>query len=207
MSSNDEMITFSTSDDPPINLKASRSTLVADSTVFRDMLSSPALASDNPSIPVSETAEELGVFLDALANEEELVQNNLHSYRTQLEAQWLALARLSDSVTVRRLVERHIWSVNILVPCGCDRADCSRREKVAKDERSGFAFSLAVNLRSNVLITATVTQITVLQDSKIDKLKVDQIWKDRIVSTDRKLTRAQTKTARIHSGTGNRGEL
>ncbi|GAA5848821.1 hypothetical protein JCM9279_002955 [Rhodotorula babjevae] len=64
----DDLITLRTSDDPPIELKAARSVLVAGSKVFSDMLSLPqsTTTSKDGAIDVAETESELSPFLRLL---------------------------------------------------------------------------------------------------------------------------------------------
>jgi len=103
-------ITFSTSDDPPQLLTISRSSLVAGSTVFRDMLSLPSQDSSSP-IPLTETAKELKPLLLALEGDEDAfkkVMQNAWSSRRDWQT-FAVLADKYDIASARRRIETQIW--------------------------------------------------------------------------------------------------
>ncbi|GAA5936048.1 hypothetical protein JCM3775_003566 [Rhodotorula graminis] len=106
----DDLITLRTSDDPPVELKAARSVLVAGSKVFSDMLSLPqrTTTSEDGAIDVAETDSELSPFLRLL--------NLSHDEGNPLEElkvdDWPVVARLADkydSATVKGLALGMYW--------------------------------------------------------------------------------------------------
>lgn len=108
-------INLSTSDDPPVVLSVSRIALIANSRVFADML---AVGNDSEalddSIPLSETEEELEVFVHILEGRDEEAQQTLRRYS---EGQWEKLANLADKydcMVVRKVVETKIWFVGLM---------------------------------------------------------------------------------------------
>ena len=113
MSLQDDKVTFCTSDDPPVKITASRITLIANSTVFRDMFSLPDTSTKEEPIHLSETEEEFQLFLSAMDGDEE-VRKRLDQVgeEEEYEARWIALTKLADkydSLSVRRFVEVRIW--------------------------------------------------------------------------------------------------
>jgi hypothetical protein len=103
------LITLTTSDIPPISLTIRRSSLVANSTVFDDLLSLPTSTKDGSAkgpIAVTETEKELEQFLDVVGGKEDVELD---------EIGWESLARLGDkydSSAVRREVKARILYVS-----------------------------------------------------------------------------------------------
>jgi hypothetical protein len=109
----DAQITFSTSDVPPQLLKASKATLSANSTVFRDMFSLPNASPDEP-VWISETKRHMQIFLALLHNDEASIPNDLteDEDNPSYEERYIELARMADKydcLTIRRLIEAEIW--------------------------------------------------------------------------------------------------
>jgi hypothetical protein len=104
-----DLITLTTSDTPPISLTIRRSSLVANSTVFDDLLSLPTSSeygSAEASLAVTETEKELKPFLNVIGGEEDIQLD---------EIGWESLAKLGDkydSSAVRREVKARILYVS-----------------------------------------------------------------------------------------------
>ncbi|KAJ8294439.1 hypothetical protein OF846_002289 [Rhodotorula toruloides] len=98
-----------TSDDPPVNLTASRTTLTVQSRVFRDLLAMPSSASSEPAqLMLAETEAEIQPFLSVLSGEE----GDDASWCKLDDAGWLSLAKLADkydSPIVRHVVRIQVW--------------------------------------------------------------------------------------------------
>lgn len=106
----DDLITLRTSDDPPVELKAARSVLVAGSKVFSNMLSLPqsTTTTQDGAIDVAETQSELSPFLRLL--------NITHDEGKPLKElqvdDWPVVARLADkydSAAVQGLALGMYW--------------------------------------------------------------------------------------------------
>mgnify|MGYP000061778969 CR=1 FL=1 len=89
----DGTITIRTSDDPPVELKASRLALAANSRVFADMPSLPAVKDgSDSSIDVAETEAELSPFLHLL----DISHDEGDPVKELAVEDWPVAARLAD---------------------------------------------------------------------------------------------------------------
>ncbi|TNY19943.1 hypothetical protein DMC30DRAFT_399052 [Rhodotorula diobovata] len=88
----DAYIVIRTSDDPPVELKASRAVLSVGSKVFADLLSIPRKSGSESSVDVAETAQELKPFLCLLDSSRDK-GNPLEELRAD---DWAVVARLAD---------------------------------------------------------------------------------------------------------------
>ncbi|GAA5964308.1 hypothetical protein JCM3765_006452 [Sporobolomyces pararoseus] len=166
-----DKVTFSTSDDPPVEITASKFTLIANSTVFRDMFSLPNTSASGEPIPVAEKEEEFQLFIDAMDRDEEVRKRLDEAGEDEdYKARWIALAKLADkydSLSVRRFVEIKIW------------------KEIAHNGQSGdgFGFTLAVQINSKALIEAAAPHAMRLPDPEIDELQVAQVWKSALIAS------------------------
>ena len=108
----DPQITLTTSDIPAISHTISRSALVAQSTVFADMLSLDLKSEDgDTSIPLTEKASEVSTMITLLESTEDVREGTLK----QLTCEgWISLARMADKYdcwSLRKLVEANAWYV------------------------------------------------------------------------------------------------
>ncbi|GAA5935986.1 hypothetical protein JCM3775_003550 [Rhodotorula graminis] len=112
----DDLITLCTSDNPPVELKASRAVLAANSKVFADMLASPqgpVAASQGPPVDLAETQAELEPFLRLL----NLAHDGGDPLKDLDDKHWPVVAKLADkydSAPVRTIATGKCWQWSAL---------------------------------------------------------------------------------------------
>ncbi|GAA5974408.1 hypothetical protein JCM11641_005265 [Rhodosporidiobolus odoratus] len=161
-----DTITILTSDSPPVALTASRAVLSVNSKVFADMLSLPSSSSQDNSVTVAETEQEMGVFLAVLAGE----GGNKGGVLEKLdEIEWEKLAELGDkydSQVIRQVIETRI---------------CRKLEA-----KSIYAplhlFTLATCVNSHELLARTANPALGALKTQA-RFGAKQGWKDRLVGT------------------------
>ncbi|GAA5892816.1 uncharacterized protein JCM6883_007484 [Sporobolomyces salmoneus] len=162
MTSKDDLITLTTSDDPPAAIQFSRSKLVTHSRVFDDMFSLNLKSdSTDPSIPVVETEKELKLFLGVLDE-----KKRDETIQTLSEKDWKTLAKLADKYqcwSIEKLVEAKAW------------------EAYGKGD-ARLPFMLATTLGHRELIQATVAEAARSSSYFDGTEELSQEWRARLES-------------------------
>ncbi|BGP38906.1 hypothetical protein JCM10449v2_002844 [Rhodotorula kratochvilovae] len=116
----DDLITIRTSDDPPVELEASRAILIAGSRVFADMLSLPQggeMGAGRATCDIAETEETFKPFLRLL----NLVNEPGDPLEELCDLEWLSAVTLSDkydSPAVRGYAKGTYWRWKEGIPDG-----------------------------------------------------------------------------------------
>ncbi|GAA5848869.1 hypothetical protein JCM9279_002969 [Rhodotorula babjevae] len=160
----DDTITIRTSDDPPVEFKAARSTLVTGSKVFSDMLSLPqgSKICQEGVINVAETQSEVAPFIRLL--------NITHDEGKPLEElkveDWPVVARLADkydSNAVKGLAIGMYWYGMLTAGFVCERvlttSSHSSRKWRSNDTEHAAAFRTAHALADRGLIKISLFRL------------------------------------------------